>query len=195
MLHVIFLFSTRTFLPPAAHLYPLPRVAIVPRTRCAFRLTMADDDSSSDLSSLPSLSPPPSGEDEDIELKRDNKGILKFFQKVNPPEAAEARKSPPPRKREPSPPHDYVFADNPAVAVSLHPRQSRDKTRKSAVGRAGAAWTYEACSSSSCFASDSTALCPDLWRILDRSSSNRIFNKTLPPNASNISCVSSLACC
>lgn len=101
---------------------------------------MADDDSSSDLSSLPSLSPPPSGDDEDIELKRDNKGILKFFQKVNPPEAAEARKSPPPRKREPSPPHEHVFADNPAIAVSLirvTVATKREKARSVALAQLG----------------------------------------------------------
>lgn len=99
---------------------------------------MTDDDSSSDLSSLPSLSPPPSGEDEDIELKRDNKGILKFFQKVNPSEAAEAQRSPPPRKREPSPPHEHVFADNPAIAVSLirvRIATKRDKTRSVALAQ------------------------------------------------------------
>lgn len=116
-----------------------PRVAIVPR---ALRIlpTMAGDDSSSDLSSLPSLSPPPSGEDEDIELKRDNKGILKFFQKVTPIEAADTRKSPPPRKREPSPPHQYVFADNPAIAVSFIRvifATKREKARSVALAQPG----------------------------------------------------------
>lgn len=37
-------------------------------------------------------------------------GITKYFKKEAPP-------SPPP-KREPSPPHEYVLADNPNIAVS-----------------------------------------------------------------------------
>lgn len=78
---------------------------------------MADDDSS-DLSSLSSLSPAPPEIDDEVELKPDKQGILKFFSKVNPGDAAETRKSPPPRKREPSPPHESVFADNPDIAVS-----------------------------------------------------------------------------
>lgn len=81
---------------------------------------MADD--SSDLSSLSSLSPAPSGDESEIELKPQD-GILKFFHRVSKDEVTEARKemSPPPRKREPSPPHDYIFADNPDIAVSREP--------------------------------------------------------------------------
>ncbi|KAJ1337727.1 WHIM1 motif-containing protein [Microdochium nivale] len=84
---------------------------------------MSDDDSS-DLSSLSSLSPAPPDEESDVELKRD-KGILKFFHKV--PKDAKPKKatkaavkqktpSPPPPKRSPSPPHDYVLADNSDIA-------------------------------------------------------------------------------
>lgn len=97
---------------------------------------MADD--SSDLSSISSLSPAPSGDESEIELKPQN-GILKFFHRVSKDEVAEARKkemSPPPRKREPSPPHEYVFADNPDIAVSCEWNLSRhmcEKTRKCAV--------------------------------------------------------------
>ncbi|ETS76396.1 hypothetical protein PFICI_11783 [Pestalotiopsis fici W106-1] len=78
---------------------------------------MADDDSS-DLSSLSSLSPAPSDDENDVELKND-KGILKFFHKLpkgSKPAQANKEPSPPPRKRSPSPPHDYVLADNPAIA-------------------------------------------------------------------------------
>lgn len=78
---------------------------------------MADDDSS-DLSSLSSLSPAPPEIDDEVELKPDKQGILKFFNKVAPGELADARKSPPPKKREPSPPHEPVFADNADIAVS-----------------------------------------------------------------------------
>lgn len=78
---------------------------------------MADDDSS-DLSSLSSLSPAPPEIDDEVELKPDKQGILKFFNKISPEDAADSRKSPPPRKREPSPPHEPVFADNPDIAVS-----------------------------------------------------------------------------
>ncbi|KAF7527709.1 hypothetical protein G7054_g10379 [Neopestalotiopsis clavispora] len=80
---------------------------------------MADDDSNlSDLSSLSSLSPAPSDDENDVELKND-KGILKFFHKLpkgTKPTQADKEPSPPPRKRSPSPPHDYVLADNPAIA-------------------------------------------------------------------------------
>ncbi|OLN81462.1 hypothetical protein CCHL11_09026 [Colletotrichum chlorophyti] len=82
---------------------------------------MADDDSS-DLSSLSSLSPPPSdieseAEPEQPKAKKD--GILKFFPKVaKGKKAAVATKepSPPPRKRSPSPPHQDAFEDNPDIA-------------------------------------------------------------------------------
>ncbi|KXJ97422.1 hypothetical protein Micbo1qcDRAFT_156299 [Microdochium bolleyi] len=85
------------------------------------------DDESSDLSSLSSLSPAPPDEESDVELKRDQ-GILKFFHKVpkdaKPKKATKAAKaavkertpSPPPPKRSPSPPHDYVLADNSDIA-------------------------------------------------------------------------------
>ncbi|KAI1393776.1 uncharacterized protein F4822DRAFT_24548 [Hypoxylon trugodes] len=78
---------------------------------------MADDDSS-ELSSITSLSDAPSEEDSEIEMKRE-KGILKFFHKLpTGSKSAETKKeaSPPPRKRSPSPPHEYVLADNPDVA-------------------------------------------------------------------------------
>lgn len=80
---------------------------------------MADDESS-DLSSLSSLSPAPSEDENEVELKKD-KGILKFFHQVpkdSKPTKPSREPSPPPRKRSPSPPHDFVLADNPAIAVS-----------------------------------------------------------------------------
>lgn len=88
--------------------------------RAAARKMSADDDSS-DLSSLSSLSPAPS----DIELDapadleapkpKPKKGIQKYFSTVaeQPPKEP----TPPPRKRSPSPPHEYVLADNPDIAV------------------------------------------------------------------------------
>ncbi|KAL2270395.1 hypothetical protein VTJ83DRAFT_2579 [Remersonia thermophila] len=76
---------------------------------------MADDDSS-ELSSLSSLSEPPSDDDSDIQLE-ERHGILKFFHKVDKNPALEPREKTPPRpKREPSPPHEYVLADNPDIA-------------------------------------------------------------------------------
>ncbi|KAI0841651.1 hypothetical protein F5Y06DRAFT_195961 [Hypoxylon sp. FL0890] len=78
---------------------------------------MADDDSS-ELSSISSLSSAPSEDDSEIEVKRE-KGILKFFHKLpQGAKPAEPKKeaSPPPRKRSPSPPHEYVLADNPDIA-------------------------------------------------------------------------------
>ncbi|KAI1467094.1 uncharacterized protein F4812DRAFT_49001 [Daldinia caldariorum] len=78
---------------------------------------MADDDSS-ELSSVSSLSSAPSEDDGEIEVKRE-KGILKFFHKLPPgTKPAEPKKeaTPPPRKRSPSPSHEYVLADNPDIA-------------------------------------------------------------------------------
>lgn len=100
---------------------------------------MADDDSLSDLSSLSSLSPAPSGDDDELELKPDG-GILKFFKRVSNDEAVDARKSPPPRKREPSPPHEHVFADLSDIAVSLQRPVAlpREKTRSRCASRVAA---------------------------------------------------------
>ncbi|KAI0191240.1 hypothetical protein EV127DRAFT_71415 [Xylaria flabelliformis] len=82
---------------------------------------MADDESS-ELSSVSSLSSAPSEDDGEVQLKRE-KGILKFFHKLpkgskgsRPAAEPERTPSPPPRKRSPSPPHDYVLADNPDIA-------------------------------------------------------------------------------
>jgi len=73
---------------------------------------MSDDSSDlSDLSSVPS--------DDEIELTKKD-GILKFFSKVPKPQAApkvEIDASPQRPKRAPSPPHEYVLADNPDIAV------------------------------------------------------------------------------
>jgi hypothetical protein len=80
---------------------------------------MADDDSS-ELSSISSLSEPPSDDESDIQLEERN-GILKFFHKVDQNPALEPKEKAPPRpKREPSPPHDYVLADNPDIAVRIY---------------------------------------------------------------------------
>ncbi|KAI0382963.1 hypothetical protein F5Y04DRAFT_36312 [Hypomontagnella monticulosa] len=77
---------------------------------------MADDDSS-ELSSVSSLSSAPSEDDGEIEVKRE-KGILKFFHKLPSGTVPEPKKeaTPPPRKRSPSPAHEYVPADNPDIA-------------------------------------------------------------------------------
>lgn len=123
---------------------------------------MSSDDELSDLSSLSSLSPAPTDDESDLQL-RPEKGILKFFHKVPKPKttikltnkgskgkaAATAAASTPKkggkkkaagkkadtkqddsddsdakaekRVREPSPPHEYVLADNPDIAVSSSP--------------------------------------------------------------------------
>lgn len=83
---------------------------------------MADDDST-ELSSIGSLSPPPPSDDEsDVQLEK-KEGILKFFHKVDKKKAAAPKDSPEPAsprpKREPSPPHEYVLADNPDIAVRV----------------------------------------------------------------------------
>ncbi|KXX80488.1 hypothetical protein MMYC01_202457 [Madurella mycetomatis] len=76
---------------------------------------MADDDSS-ELSSISSLSEPPSDIESDIQLE-ERHGIRKFFHKVDHNPALEPKDKTPPRpKREPSPPHEYVLADNPDIA-------------------------------------------------------------------------------
>ena len=79
---------------------------------------MANDDSS-ELSSLSSLSEPPSEDESGIQLERQH-GILKFFHKVDAnPELEPEEPSPPRPKREPSPPHDYVLADRSDIAVCV----------------------------------------------------------------------------
>jgi hypothetical protein len=79
---------------------------------------MADDDSS-ELSSISSLSAPPSDDESDIQLE-ERHGILKFFHKVDKNPALEPKESTPPKvKRDPSPPHEYVLADNPDIAVRV----------------------------------------------------------------------------
>jgi hypothetical protein len=82
---------------------------------------MAEDDSS-ELSSISSLSPPPSEDESEVQLE-EKQGILKFFHKVDKNKPAAPKESPepsPPRpKREPSPPHEYVLADNPDIAVRV----------------------------------------------------------------------------
>jgi hypothetical protein len=66
---------------------------------------MSDDDSS-DLSSAPS--------DDELERQLNEKGGILKFLTAKPP----AREASPPRPpREPSPPHEYVLADNPDIAV------------------------------------------------------------------------------
>jgi hypothetical protein len=78
---------------------------------------MSSDDSS-DLSSVPS--------EDESELKLEKKdGILRFFSKVEPVAKASKADSPPPPERAPSPPHEYVLADNPDIAVSLDYIMSR----------------------------------------------------------------------
>ncbi|TQV94528.1 hypothetical protein IF1G_06539 [Cordyceps javanica] len=78
---------------------------------------MASDNDSSDLSSLSSPSPVPS--DDELDAGPDSGapkkgGILKFFSKAS--EQSPRSPSPPPRKRSPSPAHEYVLADNPDIA-------------------------------------------------------------------------------
>ncbi|PHH73054.1 hypothetical protein CDD80_4079 [Ophiocordyceps camponoti-rufipedis] len=81
---------------------------------------MAAESDSSDLSSLSSLSPPPSGDeadeaDEASPSPTDAKpGLLKFFPKLSQQPSKPATM--PSRKRSPSPPHEYVLADNPDIA-------------------------------------------------------------------------------
>jgi hypothetical protein len=70
-------------------------------------------DESSELSSVPSE------DDTNLQLTKKD-GILKFFSKAPPPTASKDKEASPPRpKREPSPPHEYVLADNPDIAVSI----------------------------------------------------------------------------
>lgn len=79
---------------------------------------MTAGDDSSDLSSLSSLSAPPSEDEIEVSTKKSTKeGILGYFPKLS--ELPPKEPSPPPRKRSPSPPHEYVLADNPDIAVRM----------------------------------------------------------------------------
>lgn len=67
--------------------------------------------SDSELSSLSSA--PPTDDEATMAIDHPT-GIAKYFKKES--------ETPPP-KREPSPPHEYVVADNPDIAVSLFGRK------------------------------------------------------------------------
>lgn len=67
--------------------------------------------SDSDLSSLSSA--PPTDDESIVQAVEEPVGIQKYFKKGPSPE------SPPPPKRPASPPHEYVLADNPDIAVSI----------------------------------------------------------------------------
>jgi hypothetical protein len=72
---------------------------------------MSDSESSA-LSSAPS--------EDEIDLQMVKKdGILKFFSKSGKPGSATTAPTPPRIKRAPSPPHEFVLADNPDIAVSI----------------------------------------------------------------------------
>lgn len=63
-------------------------------------------------SELSSLSSAPATDDEPAMTPDEPVGITKYFKKKNESET-------PPPKREPSPPHEYVLADHPSIAVSF----------------------------------------------------------------------------
>ncbi len=71
-------------------------------------------DESSELSSVPS------DEETDLQLTKKD-GILKFFSKAPRPSTVPKVEASPPRKqRAPSPPHEFVLADNADIAVRKH---------------------------------------------------------------------------
>lgn len=91
-----------------------------PSTKLASTTSKMADDDSSELSSISSLSEPPSDIESDIQLE-ERHGIRKFFHKVDHNPALEPKDKTPPRpKREPSPPHEYVLADNPDIPVRIY---------------------------------------------------------------------------
>jgi len=164
---------------------------------------MADDDSGSELSSLSSLSPAPSDDESDIQLKKE-KGILKFFHKLrkgSTPTELQDEESPPPPKREPSPPHEYVLADNQDIAVSI---STRCWARKS-----GVVTRHVACkhflwsrlipapesSLSSCSETAWTTHSPKASQTLARRSLRAILSAVPLENAWSSSCALSWSCC
>ncbi|KAI5300942.1 hypothetical protein KEM55_003772 [Ascosphaera atra] len=77
--------------------------------------------SDSDTSSLSSLSSAPPTDDEAVAAEAQRSiGIERYFKRA-PANAEPKAKTPPPPKRAPSPPHEYVLADNPDIAVSNAP--------------------------------------------------------------------------
>lgn len=74
---------------------------------------MSSGDESSELSSVPS------DVEKDLQLTKKD-GILKFFSKAPRPGATVPVveiASPPRKQRAPSPPHEFLLADNPDIAV------------------------------------------------------------------------------
>jgi hypothetical protein len=84
---------------------------------------MSGDDSS-ELSSISSLSAAPSEDESEVQLKQED-GILRFFHKLPAKPDDEEDDAPAPPKREPSPPHEYVLADNKDIAVRRFSHFSR----------------------------------------------------------------------
>lgn len=157
--------STSHLHNPASHLFYITLTTTIHHLIFPPNRDNMADVESSELSSLSSLSPAPSDDEGDVELKQD-KGILKFFHKLpkgTKPTAPEREPTPPAPKRPPSPPHDYVLADNPDIAVREIVFFAQ-KTRNVALNYK---LTCNMCSSSSCSAADSVTLCPNPWSTLD----------------------------
>src|SRR6266566_5622381 len=125
----------RLSLPPLPHQHKLLSTATraSPRTKAQLdNLGSMADDESSELSSLSSLSPVPSEDESDVQLGSPaGKGsITSYFRKVPkdaamPAHAKTKTPPPPPPKRQPSPPHEYVLADNQDIAVRVLALSSR----------------------------------------------------------------------
>tara|TARA_R110002060_G_scaffold71597_2_gene80230 strand:- start:454 stop:852 length:399 start_codon:yes stop_codon:yes gene_type:complete len=124
----------KVFLSPRALSVKLPSDFILKTTRRLHKTptaTMSSGDESSELSSVPS------DVENDLQLTKKD-GILKFFSMAPRPGAsvpvvevpAPARK-----QRAPSPPHEYVLADNPdiAVRICIHRRVLHGFTRSKRV--------------------------------------------------------------
>ena len=125
----------------------------------------AMDGDSSDLSSLSSLSPVASDEEPEVEVERQPGGILKFFHpikkddKISPPAPkikvktasnTPSKEASPPepampvrRERQPSPPHELSFSDNPDIAVCSPSLVASSKVGKTAA--VGASWPASNC--------------------------------------------------
>lgn len=123
---------------------------------------MSDSDSSG-LSSAPS--------DAELDNQASKDGILKFFKPAKKKSIAAAptrKSSTPPRKREPSPAHEYVLADQPEFAVRLRPSIATSEPRSSRDTLVEENNANPTCSFWSCIARDSRMPFPSPRLILAR---------------------------
>ena len=98
----------------------LSTISPTPENTC---IRTSPTDHKMSLSDSSSLSSPPSSDDEaETKIMLQPTGLNRYFKPAPKAEAVKPPASPPLPKRLPSPPHEYVLADNADIAVSVQER-------------------------------------------------------------------------